>query len=84
MGGTRTPERGSSRLARWREENDRTLTEVGDLSGLSAAFLSRLERGHRRARPETKIRLARALGVRVAALFDVDQYEEPDEPANRA
>jgi transcriptional regulator with XRE-family HTH domain len=66
----------TNRLRRWRASNGLTLEEVADLTGFSAAMFSRAERGERCFAPLAKVRVARALGVRVADLFEV---EEPDE-----
>jgi transcriptional regulator with XRE-family HTH domain len=56
-------------LRLWRERHGLHLEEVADLLGLSASYLSRLERGQRRLRPFDQVRVARALGVRVAEVF---------------
>jgi transcriptional regulator with XRE-family HTH domain len=58
-----------STLRAWRERHGLRLEEVADLLGLSASYLSRLERGQRKLRPFDQIRVARALGVRVAEVF---------------
>jgi transcriptional regulator with XRE-family HTH domain len=60
----------ATRLRSWRRRRGLTLLEVADLTGLSVPMLSRLERGERRVRPETKVRIARRLGVRIADLFE--------------
>ncbi|WP_219467766.1 helix-turn-helix domain-containing protein [Nonomuraea rhizosphaerae] len=56
----------------WRLENGLSLEEVADLSGISAAMISRVERGERQMAPLTKVQVARRLGVRVRDLFTVD------------
>jgi transcriptional regulator with XRE-family HTH domain len=71
-----------NRLRRWRAANGLTLEEVADLTGFSAAMLSRAERGERTFSPLAKVRIARALGVRVADLFDVEEpADDAREPA---
>jgi DNA-binding XRE family transcriptional regulator len=65
-----------TRLWQWRVENDLTLQEEADLTGMSISYLSRLERGLRQASPKTKVLLARRLGVGVRDLFDVEPVEE--------
>lgn len=66
-----------TRLRRWRAREGLTLEEVSDLSGFSVAMLSRAERGQREFSARAKVRLARALGCRIADLFDVEIVEEP-------
>jgi len=53
-----------------------TLQEVADLTGASMAMLNRLERGERQAGPAMKVRIARGLRVRVAYLFEVEEFDE--------
>jgi transcriptional regulator with XRE-family HTH domain len=65
-----------SRLRLWRVRHGLTLSEVADLTGVSAAMLSRVERGERTLSPMTRVRVARALGVRVRDLFEVDEVTE--------
>ena len=65
-----------NRLRLWRAESGLTQDEVADLSGLSKAYISRIERGERVPRPLTRVKIARRLGVQVADLFDVEQLEE--------
>ena len=67
---------GPSRFRRWRASEGYTLQDVGDLTGLSIAHLSRVERGECGIAPQTKVMVARRLGVRVADLFDVEPVEE--------
>lgn len=67
----------SKKLRTWRAQHRYTITEVADLSGLSVATVSRAERGERRLSPEAKVALARAMGVRVADLFDPEADTEP-------
>lgn len=68
----------SSRMRTWRESAGYSLSEVSDLTGISTAMLSRAERGQRSFAPETKVRFARALGVRVGDLFEVEPTEVAD------
>lgn len=56
-------------LRAWRERHGFKLEEVADLAGVSPSYLSRLERGERRLRPFDRLRIARALGVRIGELF---------------
>jgi len=65
-----------NRLREIRSREGLTLQELGDLSGLSEAMISRLERGERSTSPRVKVRLARVLGVRVAELFDAEELPE--------
>lgn len=66
-----TPAESSNRLREWRASLGLSLVEVSGLSGLSVAYLSRVERGERELAPLTKVKLARRLGVSVRELFDV-------------
>lgn len=61
-----------SPLRTWRLQHGLTLQEVSDLCGVSASMISRVERGQKRLSPMTKVRLARALGVRIRDLFGDD------------
>lgn len=63
-----------NRLRVWRTRQGLTLAEVADLAGLSEAMLSRAERSERDLSPMLRVRVARALGVRVRDLFP------PEEP----
>lgn len=67
----------SNRLRQWRVDTGLTLQEVADLTGVSVSMLSRVERGQKHLSPQTKVRVARRLGVRVADLFDVEDPEVP-------
>ena len=67
-----------SKLRRWRVENNITLAELGDLTGLSEAMLSRVERGERRLSPLMKVRVSRRLGVAIRDLFDVDEVGDDE------
>jgi transcriptional regulator with XRE-family HTH domain len=66
----------TSKLFRWRADAGLTLEEVSDLTGLSVAMLSRVERRKRQMRPETKVRMARRLGVPVRDLFEVEELND--------
>jgi len=59
-----------SRLRRWRKASGLTLEDVSGLTGLSQPFLSRVERGQRRLKPLDRVRVARAVGEPVGALFE--------------
>jgi len=61
-----------SKIRRWRQQEGLTLSEVADLTGLSVAMLSLLERGQRQLLPRTKVQMARRLGVPVHELFDIE------------
>jgi transcriptional regulator with XRE-family HTH domain len=69
-----------NRLRRWRVDAGLTLEEVADLTGYSEAMFSRAERGERMFSPLAKVRVARALGVRIADLFDAEDPEETPVP----
>ncbi len=61
-----------NRLRHWRLQLGYSLEEVSDLSGLSIAMLSRVERGERRLSPKARVTIARRLGVPIRELFDVE------------
>jgi transcriptional regulator with XRE-family HTH domain len=67
---TKTTVSESTRLRDWRLKQGLSLRDLANLSGLSAAMLSRAERGERGFSPAAKIRLARSLQVSVTTLFD--------------
>lgn len=67
----------SNRLREWREQRGWTLSEMSRLLGLSVAMLSRVERGERQLRPETRVLIARRLRVRVDHLFPAEPLERP-------
>ena len=69
----------ASRLRQWRECADLSLGEVGALTGVSIAMLSRLERGQRSASPKLKVQMARRLGVPIPELFEVEPLAEEGE-----
>jgi len=57
------------RLAELREQKALTLHDLEELSGVGADGISKIENGHRKPRPSTLRKLARALGVEVADFF---------------
>lgn len=61
-----------SRLRTWRLQQQLTLQEIADLTGVSQPMLSQVERGLRELAPLTKVKVARRLGVPVRDLFDVE------------
>jgi transcriptional regulator with XRE-family HTH domain len=65
-----------NRLRQWRIDAGLSQDEVSDLTGVSKAMLSRVERGERELAPLTKVKVARRLGVRVADLFEVEEITE--------
>jgi len=58
-----------ARIRTMRKERGIKLNELADKSGLSSAFLSRLERGQVSSSVANLIQIAKALGVSVAELF---------------
>jgi transcriptional regulator with XRE-family HTH domain len=63
------------RLAELRERRALTLRELAAMSGVAADTINQIELGHRKPRPSTLRKLARALEV------DVEEfYEEPIRP----
>lgn len=65
-----------NRLRLWRAQAGLTLEEVSDLTGVSPAMLSLVERGQRQLAPMTRVRVARCLGVPIRDLFEVEPPEE--------
>ncbi len=57
------------RLAELREQKALTLHELEELSGVGADSISKIENGHRKPRPSTLRKMARALGVEVEDFF---------------
>ena len=57
------------RLAELREQKALTLHDLEELSGVGADGISKIENGHRKPRPSTLRKLARALGVEVEDFF---------------
>jgi transcriptional regulator with XRE-family HTH domain len=66
-----------ARLQELRLRRDWTLQELADRSGLSRAFLSRLESGDRQASIAAVLTLSRIFGVSLASLFESGLAEEP-------
>ncbi len=58
------------RLAELRERRALTLRELAEMSGVAADTINQIELGHRKARPSTLRKLARALGVEVREFFE--------------
>jgi len=56
-------------LREFRESQGWTLAETSGLTGLSAAYLSLIERNRREPSPAVKVRIARGVGVPLAELF---------------
>lgn len=59
-----------TQFAKWRAQSGWSLREVSGISGLSAGFLSRIERGLQEPSPAVKVTLSRTLHVPVADLFE--------------
>jgi len=57
------------RLAELREQRALTLRDLEEASGVGADAISKIENGHRKPRPSTLRKLARALGVEVEDFF---------------
>jgi transcriptional regulator with XRE-family HTH domain len=64
-------------LRRWRLQQGFSGYELADLAGISTAMVSMIETGDRDPGPATKVRIARALGVRVR-----DIWPPPGEPTD--
>jgi transcriptional regulator with XRE-family HTH domain len=58
-------------LREFRERQGWTLAEESGLTGLSAAYLSLIERNLREPAPAVKVQIARGVGASVAELFPV-------------
>jgi transcriptional regulator with XRE-family HTH domain len=67
-------------LRRLRTAAGLTQMELADRAGINFTAVSRLERGDRDPRLSTVARVARALGVSVAALVQDVGWEEPAPP----
>src|SRR5215212_9631188 len=74
------------RLAELREQKALTLRDLEEASGVGADAISKIENGHRKPRPSTLRKLARALGAEVEdffrepALGKADAPQEPGQP----
>lgn len=66
----RDAERLGARLRQFRTERRLSLRALGDLTGTTASFLSQLERGASGAAVSTLMKIAEALGISVADLFE--------------
>lgn len=66
----------NNRLRLWRANAGLTLEETSDLTGISPAMLSLVERGKRQLAPMTRVRVARCLGVPIRELFDVEEVAD--------
>jgi len=66
-----------TRLQELRLRHNWTLQELADRSGLSKAFLCRLESGDRQASIAAVLSLSRIFGVSLASLFESDIPAEP-------
>jgi transcriptional regulator with XRE-family HTH domain len=69
----------AERLAELRERRALTLRELAQMSGVAADTINQIELGHRKARPSTLRKLARALEIDVQAF-----YAEPALPKAEA
>ncbi len=58
------------RLAELRERRALTLRELSEMGGVAADTINQIELGHRKARPSTLRKLAKALDVDVRDLFE--------------
>jgi HTH-type transcriptional regulator, competence development regulator len=67
------------RLADLREQKALTLRDLEEASGVGADAISKIENGHRKPRPSTLRKLARALGIEVEEFF-----REPAVPLGEA
>lgn len=65
-----------TKLRAWRLARGWTLHETAFLAGCSVSHLSLAERGKRGMSPETKVRMARNLGVDLSDLFDMPTDEK--------
>ncbi|MBK8439007.1 MAG: helix-turn-helix transcriptional regulator [Rhodobacter sp.] len=59
------------RIKRFRQARRLSLRQLGEMSGTTASFLSQLERAMTGATTSTLMRIANALGISIADLFDV-------------
>lgn len=64
-----------NKLHAWRLENGLSQQNVADLTGYTKTTIGRYERGEASFSPLTKVRIARALGVPVSALFEAPEME---------
>jgi transcriptional regulator with XRE-family HTH domain len=66
-------------LRPWRERHGWTLVDLSGLTGISASYLSLVERDLREPPPATKVQIAHGVGAKVAELFPVSGSQ--NEPA---
>jgi transcriptional regulator with XRE-family HTH domain len=58
-----------TRIIQLRNQKGLTQQQLGELTGLAASYLSRIENRHLEPRPHTLSRIAQALGVTVSEIF---------------
>src|SRR5215208_2437794 len=71
---------GMDRLAELRERRALTLRELSKLSGVAADTINQIELGHRKARPSTLRKLARALDIDVQEFYAEPALGKADAP----
>lgn len=67
-----------SKIKALRKENNMTLKQLGDLSGLSVGFLSQLERGISSIAIDSLAKIADILGVSLSAFFQDSENDKED------
>ena len=67
-------------LRQLRQDRGLTLQAISVLSGITVAEVSMLERGLIRPKPETIVKLARALGIGAYRMRDILTPAKPAEP----
>lgn len=72
-----------SRIAEVRRTKGVSQEQLAAKLDVSTQWLSRLENGHENATIETLVRVANAVGVRVAELFDEGEPAPPSKPVAR-
>jgi transcriptional regulator with XRE-family HTH domain len=70
---TSTPSPSGDRVRMLRGHQGLTQTDLASKAGISPTTIATMETGERRVRPATVRRIARALGVSPAELFDADE-----------
>jgi transcriptional regulator with XRE-family HTH domain len=70
----------AERLAELRERRALTLRELSDMSGVAADTINQIELGHRKARPSTLRKLARALEIGVQEFYAEPALPKADAP----
>jgi transcriptional regulator with XRE-family HTH domain len=70
----------AERLAELRERRALTLRELAQLSGVAADTINQIELGHRKARPSTLRKLARALEIDVQEFYAEPALPKADAP----